>query len=73
LRLLKGFLIKQDVKVCIQESAVGIATGYELVLSPDRVKNLSLLHFVQTGSGAHPDPFPVDTSGSFPRGKEPVA
>jgi hypothetical protein len=29
----------------------------------------SLLHTVQTGSGAYPSSYPVGTMGSFPRGK----
>jgi hypothetical protein len=44
---------------------VGIATGYRLddggvgVPSPGRVKNF--LHAIQTGSGAHPPSYPMDT------------
>jgi hypothetical protein len=33
-------------------------------------KDFSLLHSVQTGSGAHAASYPVGTGGSFPRGKE---
>jgi hypothetical protein len=32
--------------------------------------NFSLHHRVQTGSGAHPASYPMDTRGSFPGGKE---
>jgi hypothetical protein len=35
--------------------------------SPSRVKNF--LHFVQTGSEAHPSSYPMFTAGSFPGGK----
>jgi hypothetical protein len=31
--------------------------------------NFSLHHRVQTGSGAHPDSYPIGTRGSFPGGK----
>jgi hypothetical protein len=41
--------------------------------SPGRVKNCSLLHSVQTGSGAHPASYPMGTGGSFPGGKAPDA
>jgi hypothetical protein len=30
----------------------------------------SLLHVIQTGSGAHPASYPMDTGGSFPGDKE---
>jgi hypothetical protein len=53
---------------------IGIATGY----GPDdrgvraRVQvgsEFSLLHTVQTGSGAHPTFYPMGTGCSFPEGK----
>jgi hypothetical protein len=31
--------------------------------------NFSLLHNIQTGSGAHPTSYPMDTVDCFPRGK----
>jgi hypothetical protein len=34
-----------------------------------RVKNFSLHHRIQTGSGAHPASYPMGTKGSFPGGK----
>jgi hypothetical protein len=37
--------------------------------SPDRVKNFSLLHVVQTGSGVHPTSYLMGTGGSFPGDK----
>jgi hypothetical protein len=33
------------------------------------VRNFSLHHRVQNGSGAHPASYPVGMRGSFPRGK----
>jgi hypothetical protein len=53
-----------------RESAVGIATGYGVddqggeVPAPVGAK-ISLLHFVQTGSGVHPPSYPRGTGGSF--------
>jgi hypothetical protein len=58
-----------------QGNSVGIATGYGLddrcseVRFPAGDGNFSVLHRVQTGSGANPDFYPVGTWGSFPRGK----
>jgi hypothetical protein len=52
-----------------QYKAVGIATGYGLdhrgvgVRVPDRLKNFSLLHVVQTGSVTHPVSYPMGTGG----------
>jgi hypothetical protein len=47
-------------------SAVGIPTGYGM---DDRGVGVSLLHTVQTGSGADPASYPMGTMGSFPGGK----
>jgi hypothetical protein len=33
------------------------------------VQDFSLFHSVQTGSGAHPASYPMDTGGIFPGGK----
>jgi hypothetical protein len=65
--------------ICILEtrnrdSAVGIATGYGLdrrgvVVRDPVVKEFSLLHVIQTGSGTHPTSYPMDTGGSFPEGQ----
>jgi hypothetical protein len=58
-----------------RDSLVGIALGYGLddrgsrVLFPAGAGNFSLHHRVQNGSGAHPTSYPMDTRGSFPRGK----
>jgi hypothetical protein len=57
-------------------SSVGIATGYGLddpmigVRFPTGAGNFSLLHQVQTSSGAHPDSYPMGRGCSFPGGKE---
>jgi hypothetical protein len=32
-------------------------------------QGISILHVVQTGSGAHPASYPMDNGGSFPGGK----
>jgi hypothetical protein len=50
-----------------------IATGYELEDRNVGVRlpvgsRFSLLHVVQTGSGAHPASYPRGTGGLFPRG-----
>jgi hypothetical protein len=53
-------------------SAVGIATDYGLDDRGVGVRvgsEFSLLHVVQTGSGAHPASYPMGTGGSFPGGK----
>jgi hypothetical protein len=39
------------------------------VLFPAGARNFSLLHTVQTGSGAHPASSPMGTGDSFPGGK----
>jgi hypothetical protein len=51
------------------DSSVNIATAYGLDrrgLIPSRGKRFSLLHSVQTGSGAHPASYPMGTAGPFP-------
>jgi hypothetical protein len=57
-----------------RDSSAGIATGYGMGDREVRVrvegKKFSLLHVVQTGSGAHPDSNPMGTVGSFPGNKE---
>jgi hypothetical protein len=50
-------------------SVAGIATGYRLDNGGVGVQKLSLLHVVQTGSGAHPAFYPMGTGGPFPGGK----
>jgi hypothetical protein len=53
-----------------QDSSVGIATrhGLEGLGSiPDRARDFSLLHSVQTGSGAHLTPLSNGYRGLFPR------
>jgi hypothetical protein len=62
-------LINIIVFVRIRDSSVGIATGYGLddrgggSSSPGRVKKISLLHIVQTGSGGHPTSYKMGTGG----------
>jgi hypothetical protein len=59
----------------IRGSSDGIATGCGLddrgagVRLPAGAGNFSLLHHIQTGSGAHPDSYPMDNKDSFPGGK----
>jgi hypothetical protein len=56
-----------------RDSAVGIATSYGQPRgrssSPGGGQEFSLLQIVQTGSEIHPTSYPMDTGGSFPRGK----
>jgi hypothetical protein len=59
-----------------RDNVVGIATGYGLddrgvgVPVPVGSRILSsLLHVVQTGSGAHVASYPMGIGGSFPGGK----
>jgi hypothetical protein len=59
----------------ILESSVGISTGCRLDEPRGSEYDLrwgqefSHLHVVQTGSGAHPAPYPMGNVGSFPGGK----
>jgi hypothetical protein len=50
--------------------SAGLRAGLSGVLVPAGAGNFSLHHRVQTGSGPHPDPCPLDTRGSFPEGEE---
>jgi hypothetical protein len=58
-----------------RDSSVDIGAGYGLdnrmvgIRFPTGAGNFSLHHRVQTGSGAHPASYPLDTAGSFPGGK----
>jgi hypothetical protein len=63
-----------------RDSVLGIETvygmddlGVEVRVPVESRKEFSLLHVVQTGSGAHPTSYPVGTGGSFPKGKAPGA
>jgi hypothetical protein len=38
---------------------------------PGRARDFSLLHNIQTGSGAHPASYTIGTGGSFPGGMRP--
>jgi hypothetical protein len=52
--------------------SVGIAKGYELDSRgsiPSKGRDFSLFHSVQTGSGAHPASYIMDTGGCFVGGK----
>jgi hypothetical protein len=53
------------------DSSVGIAMGYQLdgLVSFPAVHNVSLLHSVKTGSGAHPASYPIGARDSVPGGK----
>jgi hypothetical protein len=60
--------------IASQESIVGISTGYSLDDGGFGVRvpiesRISLLHVVETGSGAHPAFYPLGTGGSFSGGK----
>jgi hypothetical protein len=58
-----------------RDSSLGTATDYWLddrmigVGIPAEAGNFSLRRCVQTGSGPHPDFYPMGTGGSFPGGK----
>jgi hypothetical protein len=58
----------------ILDSSVGIATGYRLNgrgSVPGRTKDVSLLHSVQTRSGAHQASYPVSTGALSPEEERP--
>jgi hypothetical protein len=60
--------------VFFRDNSVGVAIGYGLDDQGAGVRvpvgsRISLLHVVQTGSGAHPASCPMGTGGSFSRGK----
>jgi hypothetical protein len=55
-----------------QDRTRGIAMGYGLAglgSIPGSVRFFSLLHTIQTSSGAHPAFYPVGTGGYLPQGK----
>jgi hypothetical protein len=49
--------------------SAGLRAARSGVRVPAGVGNFSLYHRVQSGSGAHPDSYPMGTGGSFPEGK----
>jgi hypothetical protein len=49
-----------------QDSAVGIAIGYELEFESRWGLEFSLIHVVQTGSGGHPASYPTGKEGFSP-------
>jgi hypothetical protein len=54
----------------IAQSAYRWAKGWNAgVLFPAASRNVSLLHSVQTSSGAHPASYPMGMGGSFPKGE----
>jgi hypothetical protein len=55
-----------------RDSSVGIATGYGLDdrgSIPGRVRNFSVFHSIQSGSGYNPVSYLMDTNDSFSGGK----
>jgi hypothetical protein len=50
----------------LSQSVQRLATGW---VTENSGEEFSLLHVVQTGSGAHPASFPMGTGGPFPGGK----
>jgi hypothetical protein len=57
-----------------RDGVVGIVTGYMVDDRGVRIlvrvgSRISLLHVVQTGSGAHPASYPMDTGGSLLGGR----
>jgi hypothetical protein len=55
------------------DSSVGIGTGCTAgIRFPAGASDNSLLHSVQTGSGAHPATYLMDTRGCLPRNKAAV-
>jgi hypothetical protein len=62
-------IVRMEVKR--RDSALGMATGYWLDIQGNGVRipirfRISLLHIVQTGSGAHPASYPMGTGCDFP-------
>jgi hypothetical protein len=65
-----------EIRYVTINSSVGIALGYGMddrgsrVRFPMGARNFPLHHrYVQNGSEAHPDSYPMGTRGSFPGGK----
>jgi hypothetical protein len=70
-RFSENFRLHSDCES--RDSTVGIVTGYGLDAKGSEFESrwrqeFSLLHVVQTGSGAHPTFYPMGTGGLFPRG-----
>jgi hypothetical protein len=59
------YIINRDISVCI---ATGWAAG---VRFPVGVRDFSLLHYVQTGCGVHPDFYTMDTGALSAEVKRP--
>jgi hypothetical protein len=72
-RKVNRFLQYRIKGVYVGGSSVGIATGYRPDghgSIPGRESYFSLLHSVQTGSGAHPASCPIGPGDSFHGSKE---
>jgi hypothetical protein len=52
-----------------RHGSVGMATGTTSRVQFPAWQDVSLLHSVQTGSGAHPDSYPTSNKGDFPQDK----
>jgi hypothetical protein len=64
--------LKQKIRAGIVQSVQRLATGWTTKGSGFESRwgqKCSLLHVVQTCSGAHPASYPMGTGGSFPRHK----
>jgi hypothetical protein len=76
--LIMNFHIMQFSQISCRRSSFGIVTGYGLddrdsgVQILARAGNFSLLHHIQTGSGAHPASYPMVTGGFLPLVERPV-
>jgi hypothetical protein len=54
----------------VAQSVKCLTTGWKIgVRSPTGAEDFSSSPCVQTGSGAHPASYPIDTGGPFPGGK----
>jgi hypothetical protein len=60
---------RSHINTQIKTFLVGIATGCTARVRFPAVQDFSLLHNVQTGSGAHPASYPRGTGDSFLGGK----
>jgi hypothetical protein len=57
---------------CKKGARISVSTGWMTgVRFPAEIRDFSLFHIIQTGSGAHPPSYPMGTRGLFPRVKQP--
>jgi hypothetical protein len=73
LSLKLAFIVEDILSVThyLQDNTSGVAMGNMLndwVSIPGRGKSFSVLHNVQTGSGANPVSYPISTDSYFTRG-----